>query len=411
MKIAIIGAGFTGLTAALRLTQKGYRVTLFEKESVAGGLAVGFREQNWQWSLERAYHHWFTNDTHALTLAKELGVSVLVKRPRTDVYIKGQQLPFDSPLSLLSFPHLPVIDRLRTGAAAFFLKSVNNYHRFDEMRATPWIKKWMGEKSFATIWNPLFTGKFGGYKDDIALTWFWARIKKRTAALAYPAGGFAFFTDRLVDKIKNLGGTIYFNRQVNKLADIQASFDKIIVTLPTPIFIKLAKTQLPPDYIKRISSTNYLHALNLILILKKPLMKKTYWLNITDASFPFLVIVNHTNFMDSKYYGGSHIVYIGNYLPANHRYLKMTKEALLQEFTPYLKKINPNYQLLITNCYSFVGPFAQPVVTTGYEKKIPTFKTPIDNVFLANLSMVYPWDRGTNYAIEMGERVAKILST
>ena len=31
------------------------------------------------------------------------------------------------------------------------------------------------------------------------------------------------------------------------------------------------------------------------------------------------------------------------------------------------------------------------------------------NVFLANIQQVYPWDRGTNYAVELGQKAAKLI--
>ena len=62
MKIGIIGAGFTGLSAAYYLQKKGHSVTLFEKESYPGGLAIGFKEKEWNWTLEKHYHHSFTNE-------------------------------------------------------------------------------------------------------------------------------------------------------------------------------------------------------------------------------------------------------------------------------------------------------------------------------------------------------------
>lgn len=415
MRVAVLGAGFTGLTAALRLLQKKHTVTIFEKETNVGGLAVGFKEQKWKWSVEKAYHHWFTNDTHAFNLASELSHNVLIVRPSTDVYITNRQLPFDSAVSLLRFPYLSFVSRLRTGFAALYLKLVNNYKQFEGKKAIPWIKQWMGKESYVTIWEPLFKGKFGSFKDDIVLTWFWARVKKRTPSLAYPQGGFQEFANRIESEIINLGGEIYLGKEIEEISRHGKKFiiegqtyDRVISTLPTAVFLKLFK-DIPEAYKKKVLSVNYLHALNLILILDKPFMKKTYWLNITDTTFPFLVLVEHTNFMDPKYYNGQHIVYIGNYLPRNHRYFKMTKEELLKKFSPYLKKINPNFELSILNSKLFIGSFAQPVVTVDYAKHIPSMKTPIENVYLANLSMVYPWDRGTNYAIELGEKVAKSI--
>ena len=58
MKIAIIGAGFSGLAAAYTLTKRGHDVTVFEKDSQPGGLAIGYKEKVWDGTLETHCHHW-----------------------------------------------------------------------------------------------------------------------------------------------------------------------------------------------------------------------------------------------------------------------------------------------------------------------------------------------------------------
>lgn len=418
MQIAIIGAGFTGLAAGLRLQQKGHQVTIFEKESELGGLASGFSNSSWLWTLERNYHHWFTNDKTILKLADELGHKVITKRPSTDVYVNGKIMPFDSIYGLLTFTPLPFIDRLRVGITLLYLKLNKNHQKFDQKLALPWIKRFMGAKATKMIWEPLFSGKFGPFKDGIALTWLWARIKKRTPKLAYPRGGFKVFADVLRKKIIKIGGEVLMNApvvsiSVKKGVQIKTSkktfnFDKVIVTLPSPVFTRITRG-LPRPYIKKIGSISHFNALVTVLILKKPFMKKSYWLNITDKSFPFVMLAEHTNFMNPKNYGNQHILYIGNYLSPGHPYLKMSPKELLKIFDPYLKKINPDYRSSLVDYHKFVDFFAQPIVSTNYQELIPKFKTPLANVYLANLDMVYPWDRGTNYAIEMGEKIAKIL--
>ena len=190
MRIAIIGAGFTGLTAALRLAQKGHKVSVFEKEDTVGGLAVGFKYPKWEWTVEKGYHHWFTNDTNILSLAQELHYRVITKRPRTDILIAGKNIPFDSVSSLLAFPYLSLLSRFRIGLVLAYLKLTSNYKNLENKFALRWLEKWMGKEATSLIWEPLFSGKFGEYKNSIILSWFWARIKKRTASLVYPEEGF-----------------------------------------------------------------------------------------------------------------------------------------------------------------------------------------------------------------------------
>ncbi len=72
MNIAVIGAGFTGLSAARRLAGAGHNVTIIERESLPGGLAAGFTGPGWDWPLEKHYHHTFSSDSVFLSLAKEL---------------------------------------------------------------------------------------------------------------------------------------------------------------------------------------------------------------------------------------------------------------------------------------------------------------------------------------------------
>lgn len=113
MRIAIIGGGFTGLTAAYELTKLGHKVSLFERDTHLGGLAYGFRSPNWDWHLEAAYHHLFTNDHAIIGLCNELHVPLIIKRPITANLYKGKTYQFDSPKHLFQFPYLSFTDKLR----------------------------------------------------------------------------------------------------------------------------------------------------------------------------------------------------------------------------------------------------------------------------------------------------------
>ena len=217
MKIAIIGAGFTGLSASYKLLKNGHDVTIFEKENLPGGLALGFKTDKWDWSLEKHYHHFFTNDKAIINLAKEINHEIIIKRPKTSTLIDNKIYQLDSPLNLLLFPKLSVIDRLRMAFVLGVLRYNPFWRPFEKIRATKFLPIFMGKKAYETIWEPLIVGKFGNYADDISLAWFWARIKKRTTKLAYPKGGFLEFANKLTKEIKDKGGKVYFNTEVSEI--------------------------------------------------------------------------------------------------------------------------------------------------------------------------------------------------
>lgn len=407
MRIAIIGAGFTGLTAAYRLCQKGHKVTLLEKESLGGGLAGGFKEKGWDWHLENFFHHLFASDQAAKNLIRELDLfdKLFYVRAKTSI-LKGQGVfQFDSPTTLLTSPHLSFLEKARVGAIIAYLKTTSHWRPLEKTTASSWLNKTMGENAYRLLWQPLLQGKFAKFANQIPMSWFWARIKKRSPRLGYLKGGFQILIDRLVKRIKENGGEILLDHEIKNLDEFE-SFDRIIVTTPTEIFLNLAPG-LPKDYKSRLEKLKMLGALNLILVLKeKFLTDGTYWLNIDESGFPFVAVVEHTNFVEPKYYGGKHLVYIGGYYPQNHRYFKMNKERVFKEFLPYLQKINPKFnQLSVVGSQLSANLFAQPIIPVNYSQLIPPFKTPVPNLFLANMQMVYPWDRGVNYAIELGEMV------
>jgi len=241
------------------------------------------------------------------------------------------------------------------------------------------------------------------------MAWFWARIKKRSSQLGYLEGGFQILINELVNQIKKKKGKFLLNTEIKNIEEIKKrnNFDRIIFTVPNQTILKIIPS-LPKNYQKRLKQVKMIGALNLILVLKeKYFIDQTYWLNINEKNFPFVAVVEHTNLVNTKHYNQNHLLYIGGYYPINHRHFKMSKKEILKEFLPYLKKINPGHQLKTTQTYLFKNQNSQPVIPLNYSKTKPALKTPIPNVFLANMQMVYPWDRGTNYAVELGEKISK----
>lgn len=412
MKIAIIGGGFSGLTTGYYLSQKNYKVVIFEKCSKLGGLAGSFKEKNWQWPLEFYFHHLFPSDKQAIMLAQKLGIKekIFFCQPKSSIFRNGQIFQFDTPLSVLKSPALSFKQKLRMGLVTAYLKFVSSWQNLEKVTAEDWLKKYYGQRSYQVFWEPLLKAKFSHQANLVSMSWFWARVKKRTARLGYFEGGFQTLIDHLAEQIKAKQGKIILNSEIKKLPDIYRydQFDKVIATVPPPTLLKIVPG-LPLEYQGKINKLAIIGALNLVLVLKeKFLTDNTYWLNINESDFPFVAVVEHTNFIDPQYYGGDHIVYVGGYYPPNHPFFKMTKEKILKEFLPYLKKINPyfDFKLLTLNFELFTNLYAQPVIPTSYSKLIPSFRTPVPNLFLATMHHIYPWDRGVNYAIELGRKLA-----
>ena len=421
MKIGIIGAGFTGLAAAKKLVEAGYQVTLLERENVPGGLAGGFTEPGWEWALERHYHHVFTTDKVILSLAKEIGAPLNFYRPLTATYYKNIIQQLDSPGSLLNFSALGFMDRLRTGFGLALLKYNPFWRMFENLTAKKYITTVMGRSSWEMLWVPLFVGKFGKFSDRISATWFWARIYSRSSDLDYPAGGFEKLAQTLAKFIEYKGVRILFHRTVTKVVKEKSgfklsftsgktlNFDRVLCTLPYGIFTKIV-SDLPQTYVDTLNSQPGLGAVTLVLALKEHFLPDIYWLNINDRTMPFLAVVEHTNMVNQSHYHGDHLLYIGNYLPPDHRYFYSTAEDLISEFTPYLQKINPVFRKdQIKSSWVWKTPFAQPVFTPGSLTRIPPLTTPIPGLFLAGMQQVYPWDRGINYAVELGYRAANTI--
>jgi len=314
---------------------------------------------------------------------------------------------------------------MRIGASIAALRYNPLWKPLENFKAEPYLKYSMGKTAYEKIWEPLMKNKLGNYSSAVSLAWFWARVYKRTESLDYPEGGFLDFARNLEDKIRKQGGKFYYETEVTKLTSKESTmlrfkktgsldfesekYDVVIVTLPSFLFFKISP-DLPATYINRFKKLTGIGAINLIMRLEKQFLNDgTYWLNMCDIKSPILAVVEHTNFMDKKFYNNEHIVYLGNYMPVTDERFSMKDSELLKLYDPWLKKINSNYKSSLSNFRVFKAPFAQPIITTKYSTKIPPFKTPLKKVYLTNIEQVYPWDRGTNYAVELGKKISKII--
>src|SRR4030065_864665 len=220
-KIAILGAGFGGLAAAYDLVRQGHHVTVYEAASFPGGLASGFKEPHWDWSVEKFYHHWFASDRHILGLLDELGWQnkVLFPRPFTVMYHKGKFYPFDSILKAVLFPGLGWgINKARFGLVGLYLRLTNNWKALEKHTVDAWMRKYAGNFVYELMWQPLMNGKFGErYATQVNMAWMWARPKARTTRLGTYQGGFQQFADDFAARLRTLGVEFCFSTPVKSI--------------------------------------------------------------------------------------------------------------------------------------------------------------------------------------------------
>jgi len=153
-------------------------------------------------------------------------------------------------------------------------------------------------------------------------------------------------------------------------------------------------------------------AVVMTLALSHPLSKEGYyWFNVPkDEGYPFLALVEHTNFVSTENFGGDHIAYAGDYLETGHEYFSLSDEQLLERFTPAFRKFNPDFtREWIKKFWVSRTNYAQPVPLLNHSINIPAIQTPIEGLYFASMSQVYPWDRGTNFAVEIGRRAARMM--
>ena len=436
--IIIIGGGYTGIVAAYELSKCGKQVTIIEKDDGLGGLARSF-DVGRGVQLERFYHHWFTNDNYIMGLIEELELSsnVIWNETNTGMYFANNFYRLSSPIDLLKFTALSLTNRVRLGLLTIKARYITNWKILENHTAEEWLIKKAGKKVYEIVWEPLLKGKFGAYKSKISAVWIWNKLKLRGGSrnkrggefLAYYKGGFAALTDE-IEKIlrargveiitkKSVNRIIHSNNNVKGIGTVDGdliSCNKIISTVALPILKNIYENsdfslnRYTEDYKDKISGIEYIGNVCLVLVLNRSL-SDTYWTNVNDPDFPFVAIIEHTNFEPIATYSGKHIVYLSKYLPTTDKLYEMNKEGVLEFSLPFIKKMFHEFkEEWIDDVFLWKEPYSQPIVTCNYSNQIPSYQAPINGLYVSCMAQIYPEDRGTNYAVKQGIKIAEVLS-
>ena len=431
-KVAVIGGGFCGVAAAQELADGGAQVTLIESADRLGGLATGFRARGWDWSLEHFYHHWFRTDNWVQHFSKRWDVldKIVWKRPSTVMQTRaGDFVPLDSPSALLRYRELGFFNRVRMGVCLAYLKLVKKGLNFEDQTAESWCRRWMGDEGFEAIWKPLMEGKFGlKWASRVNMAWLWARLACRTPELGTFEGGFLAFAEAAEAGLKNSGVEIHKSSRVVSLKregsdwslelfdgkelkgfqDVVFCCSPLVVNKITSGIERSSKGH-EINTLAEPKELPFLGAQVLIFALRKSIGSH-YWYSLRKSrEIPFLALIEHTNFLSKSHFSNDHLVYLADYVSLDSEDWVRTDADLIDLGKTVLQKINP--QVLesdVLDAWVFREAYAQPVPEINHSQRVPSLSVPgFEGLWQASMGHVYPWDRGTNFALELGHRVSK----
>jgi len=416
-----------GLAAAYHAQKLGHDTTVFEGDTVPGGMAAHFDFGGL--SLERFYHFVCKPDQPLFDLLKELGREGALRWRDTSMayFYQGRLYPWGDPISLMRFPHLSLLAKVRYGAHAFYSTKRADWRKLDHLRADRWIRSWIGAEAYDKLWAPLFRLKFFEYADNISAAWIWTRLKRIGTSrrsmfqeqLGYIEGGSETLIEALVARIKDQGGEVKLGAPVDEIVVVDGavtgvraagdfrSFDAVISTVPIPFVTRMVPS-LPQDLRQRYESLPNIGVVCVVHKLARP-VTNNFWVNIADERFDIPGVIEFSNLRPT---GDSSIVYIPYYMPQQHPKFARDDASFIDETRRYLSLLNPD-----------LGPadfldakvgrlrYAQPVCPPNFLEMLPPIQTPITGLQIADTSYYYPEDRGISESVKLGKQMAQAIST
>ncbi|MGP8439575.1 NAD(P)/FAD-dependent oxidoreductase [Paraburkholderia fungorum] len=423
-RIAVLGAGPMGLAAAYQLVKDGRKPVIFEADDRVGGMAACFDFGGLL--IERYYHFHAISDHAFFQMLKELGIEQEMKWVETKMgyYYQGEVQPWGNPIALLKFRGLSLSAKFRYGLHAFLSTKRDDHKSLDNVEASGWIRRWVGEEAWEVLWRRLFDYKFYEYSNNLSAAWIWSRIRRIGRSrynifrekLGYLEGGSDTLLNAMRDAIAAGGGDLRLSTPVQKVViedgvvkGIQSAgeliaFDKVISTVPLP-YVPRLMPDLAPDLLEAYQRVNYVAVVCVIAKLKRP-VSVNFWLNTNDPNMDIPGIVEYTNLRPLD----QHIVYVPFYVPGEHPKYQEPNEVFIDKVKRYLMQINP---ALTPDDFIDVRAsryrYAQPVCEPGYLDRLPPVELPIKGLLVADTSYYYPEDRGISESIGLGRKMARLV--
>src|ERR1035437_2632677 len=275
----IIGGGIMGMTLALRLAQKGFKITIIESSPNLGGLTGAIEMDGVVW--DRYYHVILMSDINTRKIIKEIGLENELKwvETKTSFFSDGKLYSMSNIFEFLKFPPINLIDKFRLGLTIIVASMIKGQKRMEGIPVEKWLKRWSGKRVFKKIWLPLLKAKLGDYYRETSASFIWTSIQRMYAArrtglkkemFGYVSGGYDKINAAFKEKLNSLGVTIILNSHIKQVIKGQLNimvigststdtyqFDEVISTLPSDISVQIAPS-LSKEEIEKHQAIKYL---------------------------------------------------------------------------------------------------------------------------------------------------------
>lgn len=450
-KIAIVGSGFLGLTLALRLSEQGNQVTVFESAREIGGLASAWQIGDVVW--DKHYHVTLLSDAFTRKIIGEidLGEEFEWVETKTGFYTDGKLISMSNSLEFLKFPPLDLISKFRLGATIFYASRVKDWKALETISVEDWLTKLSGKKTFEKMWKPLLMAKLGEAYKETSAAFIWATIQRMYAArnsglkkemFGYVRGGYARVLERFDEHLREKGVEIRLNSRVEKIERINdkikvfiaenaekyraevklnaiqnytgisvrsvnatansSEFDSIILTCPSNVAAKICP-QLTNAEKQKLENIKYQGIVCASVLMKKSL-SRFYVTNITDET-PFTGIIEMSALVDKREFGGNALVYLPKYVAPDDELLEKTDAEIEETFLAGLEKMYPHFSRNDVLAFK-ISRVRQvfPIPVLNYSENLPGVKTSSENVFIVNSAQITNGTLNVNETIQLAER-------
>ncbi len=463
-KIAIIGSGFLGLTLALRLSEAGNRVTVYESAPEIGGLASAWQIGDVVW--DKHYHVTLLSDSFTKKVIGEIGLQDEFEwvETKTGFYTDGKLVSMSNTLEFLQFPPLDLISKFRLGGTIFYASRVKDWKALEKISVEDWLTKLSGKKTFEKMWKPLLKAKLGEAYKETSAAFIWATIQRMYAArnsglkkemFGYVRGGYARILEKFGEHLRDKGVEIRLNTPVEKIeklndgrlnvlnkentreiyrdvriktdkksgflipvnpfvpvnsssenavisvADSSESFDSVILTCPSNVAAKICP-QLTANEKAKLTKIKYQGIVCASVLMKKSL-SNFYVTNITDET-PFTGIIEMSALVDKKEFGGNALVYLPKYVAPDDELFEKSDAEIKEIFISALEKMYPHFSREDVEAFK-VSRVRQvfPLPTLDYSANVPDVKTSLENVYILNSAQITNGTLNVNETIQLAE--------